>query len=196
MSIEVMRKKKYTWNDVELIAARIADGAIGIVPTETVPGLVALPSLAKRVNELKGGLEGKPLALLIADDSDARNLWGESFAAAQSLVALWPGPLTLIAGGGEGLALRMPDHDQLRRLLRLTGPLLGTSANLSGRPAPADLTSVDPDLLELVDFVVEEDRRPAGLASTILRLSAGQWQELRPGAVKKSTWLPLSRQAD
>ena len=134
--------------DVHGVAAALRDGAVAILPTDTVYGVGALPDGARTVFELKKRPLAKALPVLGADAGDLRRvaeLDGVAMALAEKA---WPGPLTLVVpraaqftadlGGTDArtVAVRVPDHPLALELLRLTGPLAVTSANISGE-APA-----------------------------------------------------------
>lgn len=121
-----------------------------ILPTDTVYALSCRASDAGAVERLraaKGRDDGKPLPLVAADVGQLALVAGPLTEPAARLAArLWPGPLTLVlearglpdavTAGTGSVAVRVPDHDFLRRLCRREGPLVSTSANRSGRPAP------------------------------------------------------------
>jgi tRNA threonylcarbamoyl adenosine modification protein (Sua5/YciO/YrdC/YwlC family) len=134
--------------DVRGVAAALRHGAVAILPTDTVYGVGALPDEARRVFELKRRPLEKALPVLGADVDDLRRV-GELDDVALALAErAWPGPLTLVVpraagftadlGGTDAgtVAVRVPQHPLALEVLRLTGPLAVTSANISGE-APA-----------------------------------------------------------
>ena len=93
----------------------------------------------------------------------------------------WPGPLTLVLDlpSGGTIGVRVPAGRAVRELLAAYGgPLYATSANLSGKPAPAALDEVDQRVLEAVDFVVRGERG-SGEASAVVDLSGGNVRVVR-----------------
>ncbi|HET9871038.1 MAG TPA: L-threonylcarbamoyladenylate synthase [Propionibacteriaceae bacterium] len=133
-------------------AARLAvdRGELVVLPTDTVYGIGAdafSPEAVQRLLDAKVRGRDMPPPVLIADPSMIQALAIEVPRAAEDLVARhWPGPLTVICkarttlqmdlGDTEGtVALRVPDHELARDLLRRTGPLAVSSANISGMPA-------------------------------------------------------------
>ena len=101
------------------------------------------------------------------------------------MTRLWPGPLTLIAGEAEPVGLRMPDCRPLLELLKRSGPLASTSANMSGGPSCNRLDEIAAGVLEEVDAVVVD--APEGALdrpSTILSFSREKgWQVVREGSL-------------
>ena len=181
---------RLSWKDEEEIARRILSGEIGAVPTETVAGLVARSTATDRLNALKDSPAAKPLTLFASGFEQARELWGRPAGpAVEQLAALWPGPLTLVAGGPPPVGVRVPDYPPLLRLPARTGPLASTSANLSGAPAPARVEDLAQDLLARLDFIVSDpELRPSGLASTVLACGPEGVKLLRAGGIAEVAW--------
>ena len=118
---------------------------------------------------------GHPLILHIADMSALRDIAEDIPEAAVDLAeAFWPGPLTLVlkkrrnvssvvSGGLDTVAVRMPDNDLARRLIRALGhPLAGPSANLSGHPSPTLAAHVEHDFGDHIAGVVGRRSVPRG----------------------------------
>ena len=166
-------------------AELLRHGNVGLVPTETVVGLVAGRSGLSRLAGIKGRDPGKPIALLCPSAEEAFALATHVPPAAESLASsLWPGPLTLVLEAKDGgtVGLRVPDHPAVRELLVAYGaPIYATSANPAGGPAPADLEGVEPGITEEADFVVEGEQG-SGEASAVVDLTDGRVSILRAGA--------------
>jgi L-threonylcarbamoyladenylate synthase len=158
-------------------------GGVGLVPTETVVGLVAGEAGLWRLFEIKHRDAGKPIALLCGSTKEALALSREVPPLASFLAGrFWPGPLTLVlnSGKGETVGVRVPAHPSIQAVLAgYGGPLYATSANPSGEPAPRALEEVEPALHEAVDFAVWGEPG-SGEASAVVDLSGGRIQVLRP----------------
>ena len=130
-------------------------GDVIVVPTDTVYGLGCLPHLpdaVKRIFELKGRPDEKPLPVLGATLESLSSVANFDERATQLAREHWPGPLTLVLPRAEGftydlggddvatVAVRVPKHETILELLASSGPLAVTSANRSGEP-PA--TTID-----------------------------------------------------
>ena len=151
----------------EAIAVLRAGGLVAY-PSDTVYGLGTAASderAVARVFAAKGRLSEKALSLLLADVEDMPPLCADVPPAAKLLAErFWPGPLTLVLrrapafqsaalGGGDNVALRVPDHLFLRELIRALGePITGTSANRSGRPSCRTAREVRRQLGSAVDL--------------------------------------------
>lgn len=179
------------WKDFSEIISRLERGEVACCPTESVVGIMANPSLEHRINNIKKSPRDKPLARIIGNRQHLQQLWPNPHPSAEKLSSLWPGPLTLISGPGPGLAFRMPDVPELLKLLESSGPLLASSANFSGAEAPAHLKDVDPDFIDAVDFVIDEQcDNVLNQASTILKFNGDHWKILREGPIKREQLLP------
>lgn len=176
----------------------IRAGELVVLPTDTVYGIAADAFSAAAVARLlaaKGRDRTMPPPVLVADTSTIAALaidvpsW-----LTRMLEELWPGPLTVVCRAQPSLtwdlgetrgtvALRVPDNDMARDLLRVTGPLAVSSANLTGQP-PA--TSVESAKAMLGDTVaVYVDGGPSGEpgASTILDATTTPPRVLRAGVI-------------
>src|SRR5688500_6652937 len=119
----------------ERAVARAAEvlraSGLGVIPTDTVYGLAAAldrPEALRRVCEVKGRAATKPLPVLLSDPGMLPLAVAEPTAAIVRFVArFWPGPLTLVIPGRINMpaavvgpdgtvGVRVPDHDELRRL--------------------------------------------------------------------------------
>jgi L-threonylcarbamoyladenylate synthase len=152
----------------ELIA-NIKTGQAGVMPTDAIYGIVAsvgFPETIERIYELTGRPKDKPFIVLAADFYDLNKLKVEiNEAQREALGKLWPGPVSVILAcssadmkhihrGKQSIAVRVPDLAWLRDLLVETGPIIATSANLSGQPTPNSLPEIKQSLPGL-DFYVE-----------------------------------------
>ena len=175
----------------------LREGRVGLVPTETVVGLVAGKAGLSRLFEIKGRDSGKPIALLCGAAEEALALGREPPSPlARSLAGrFWPGPLTLVldAEGGGTVGVRVPEHPVTWAVLAsYGGQLYATSANLSGGSASRALEEVDPAISAAVDFAVRGEPG-SGEASAVVDLSGGNVRLLR--ATKSLTEDELTRLA-
>ncbi len=167
--------------DAEMEAATaLLGGRVVVVPTDTVYGLAALPTsdaAVRSVYRIKQRPRELLLPVLAARIEDVRGLGVKVTAAAEAFAAgWWPGPLTMAFGFDEGaarpdwlatrteVAVRVPDHELLRRILARTGPLFVTSANPHGAPTPVTASAVvaalrgSPEAAHAVALVVDGGR--------------------------------------
>jgi len=182
--------------------AVLRGGGLIAYPSDTVYGLGAAASdeqAVARAFAVKGRLSEKALSLLLADIEDMAPLCADVPPAAKLLAErFWPGPLTLVLrrspafqsaalGGGDNVALRVPDHHFLRELIRGLGePITGTSANRSGRPSCRTAREVWRQLGNAVDLIIDGGPSRAGPESTVIDITLDTPRMLRQGAISRS----------
>jgi L-threonylcarbamoyladenylate synthase len=181
-------------------AALLRDGALVAFPTETVYGLGADARNATAVAGVfaaKGRPAQNPLIVHVADRAIAETLAEFDPDALRLAQAFWPGPLTLVlplrpdaglppavTAGGPDVALRLPAHPVARSLLRaFGGPLVGPSANPSGRVSPTRAAHVTDGLGGRIAAVLDGGACAIGVESTILATGGGPVRLLRPGGI-------------
>jgi L-threonylcarbamoyladenylate synthase len=179
----------------ERIVGYLKAGDVGFMPADTVYGL-SCRALNKagveRIYKFKYRFEGKPFIILISDVNQLRILKIDP-AEAGPIKKYWPGGITYICNapnapewlqrGTKTLAVRIPDHDKLRDLIRKIGPIVSTSANLYARKPAASLADAQNYFGDKLDFYVDVGKID-GLPSTIVRLKSGKLEVLRQGSVK------------
>src|SRR3954454_950277 len=172
-----------------------------VLPTDTVYGIGADAFSAEAVQRLlnaKNRGRDMPPPVLIADASLLRALTVDVPQTARDLVQRhWPGALTIICkaqpslrmdlGETEGtIALRVPDHALAREILRRTGPMAVSSANLSGKPAALSCADAVDQLGDRVSVYLDGGTLTAtdGAPSTIVDFTQRDGGEvLRRGAL-------------
>jgi L-threonylcarbamoyladenylate synthase len=177
----------------------LRDGAVVVFPTDTVYGIgcrIDRDEAVRRIFALKGRGAKDPMPVLLADPAQLDTYGREITPAARRLAQqFWPGALTivvrrsdavppLVAGGTETVGLRVPNHPLVRALVRELGvPLVGTSANRHGAPAPVTAQQVAFDLGDTVDLILDGGRTPGGRESTVVDATGDSIRVLRQGAV-------------
>lgn len=188
-------------------AQTLRSGGVVVLPTDTVYGLAALPTVpgaTDRVFALKGRPADVPLAVLCASSAQALALVDEAALTAEArrmAERLWPGPLTVVLRRRPGLGyalgrpeetvgLRCPAHALVQALAREVGPVATTSANPHGRPTPPTAREVAAALgLDAAGggagagALVLDGGPCAGTPSTVVDATTGEWRLLREGAL-------------
>ncbi len=174
---------------VAAIAERIRAGEVGIIPTDTVHGLVCrydLSGARERIYRMKRRDGRKPLQVLIGDVRVLAMLAIDLSPALELLAdSFWPGPLTIVIADRHGRehGLRQPGGAFATALLsELNQPLAATSANLSGSDPVSSVANDFADLAEEPDFIVKADLPPAQ-SSTVVRLREDELDLLREGEI-------------
>ncbi|MFM8338958.1 MAG: L-threonylcarbamoyladenylate synthase [Fluviibacter sp.] len=179
------------------------------MPTETVYGLAADADNADAVASIfvaKGRPADHPLIVHLGADDLLGHYAREIPEAAWTLAeAFWPGPLTMIlkkapdvsdvvTGGQDTVGVRMPGHPVALSLLRAFaeakrlagktgGGLAAPSANRFGRISPTAAQHVADELGNVVPLILDGGDCQVGIESTIVDLSRGKPEILRPGAI-------------
>jgi L-threonylcarbamoyladenylate synthase len=172
-----------------------ASGAVGVLPTDTVYGLVARASdqaAVKRLYDLKLR-EGKPGTIIAASINQLEEL-GLKRRYLKAVEQFWPGAVSVIIPCGleleylhEGkysLAVRIPDNENLRKLLEQTGALLTSSANHPGEPTAMTTDEAKNYFGDKVDFYEDGGDLSGHAPSTIIRIVDDAIEIIRQGAVK------------
>jgi L-threonylcarbamoyladenylate synthase len=158
---------------VEEVVAALRAGAVVLLPTDTVYGLAVHPETGDgplaRLFALKQRPLSRNLPIMVATAAQAADLGARVTAEAAALLdAFSPGALTVALGvtdppawlaGRDEIAVRIPADDFLLAVLRAAGPLLVTSANLSGSPTPSTAAEALAQLDGEPDLVVDDGPR-------------------------------------
>lgn len=185
----------------------LRSGELVAFPTDTVYGVGAIcwdEAAVARLYTAKLRSLDKAIPILLADATDLALVARELPPLAVKLgEAFWPGALTLVVGkgprvpaevtaGGDTVAVRIPDHELTRALIRLAGaPLATTSANLSGEPAPVTAGEVAAQLAGRVAMILDGGRCPGGAASTVVDVTGPAPRILRPGPITEADLLAV-----
>lgn len=172
----------------------LAEAGVVLVPTETSYGLAGDPwseEVVCRVLYLKDRPRDMPLPVLAADWAQVDRLTVVPETWRRRLETAWPGPVTAVLPLREALpaslvgtvAVRIPGHSLLRRLLAETGPLTGTSANRHGDRPAIDVAGAQRSLADDPDLALDGGPAPGGRPSTLVDLTGARVQILRQGAV-------------
>ena len=182
-----------------LAAEIIRNGELVAIPTETVYGLGANgldENAVAKIFEAKGRPQDNPLILHLscAEEMD-RYCHHVPQMAYRLAEKYWPGPLTIVlpardcvpkrtTGGLDTVAVRCPDNDVTREIIRLAGvPLAAPSANISGKPSTTTAQHVLHDHDGRIAAVVDGGPCRVGVESTIVDLTGDRPRLLRPGGV-------------
>ncbi len=179
----------------------LKQGGIVAFPTDTVYGLGACASIhqaVERVYAVKERPCNMALPLLLADTSQITKVANYVPPIAWLLIDNFlPGALTIvlprsnsvpdiITGGGATVAVRIPAHPIPVALAKGLGmPIVGTSANLSGRPSPLTADEVYSQFGNKIDLVIDGGRCPGGKESTVVDVTGETPVILREGAISR-----------
>ncbi|MCX5751562.1 MAG: L-threonylcarbamoyladenylate synthase [Candidatus Saganbacteria bacterium] len=179
------KKLVFQEKSIETAKKALSQGSIIAFPTETVYGIgidFKNAEAIKKIYQLKGREFNKPLQILIADFEQLKNLIEPQKC---ELIKYWPGPLTLIFYKKDGtgkVGIRMPNYPLLQKLLKETGPIAATSANLSGQPdalTADEVARIFPD----IDLILDGGKATIGIASTVVDVTEEPYKILRQGSL-------------
>lgn len=190
---------------LENVVAPLRDGKIAIFATDTVMGIgcaIRRPDLLKTICRLKNRPLSQPIALLVSSAKAVEDLCQVKLSRDCRILAekCWPGALTmlvkvnpeamkhdtewwsLIAPQGY-LGVRSPDCPELLSAIEeLGGAIVATSANLHGEPVPENIAALPKELSSEVNHIwFPEDIKFSGLASTVVKTTADNFELLREG---------------
>lgn len=180
----------------------VSAGKVVVFPTDTVYGIgadafdvvaVAMVLAAKhRTREM-------PPPVLVPDSRTVEGLAMDIPMYAKILMRhFWPGPLTIVLRAQPSLhwdlgetngtvALRMPDDEIALELLKRTGPMAVTSANVTGQPPASTAQEALEQFGGAVTIYLDGGSRHSALASTIVDCTGDEAVILRPGALSADT---------
>jgi L-threonylcarbamoyladenylate synthase len=181
-------------SDIGAILQR--SGAVGVIPTDTVYGLVARAADKAAVDRLYDikKRSNKPGTIIAANREQLEAL-GLKHRYLKAVEQFWPGAVSIIIPVSDpnlnylhqdklSLAVRIPKQPELHALLSRTGPLLTSSANPAGEPTAVNIEQARSYFGDQVDFYEDGGDLSGRQASTLIRIVDDAIEVLRQGAVK------------
>lgn len=173
-------------SDINEIVANLKQGQTILYPTDTILGLgcdAKNEDAIEKIYQIKNRPSSKSLIILVDSPKMLQDIV-EVPELAWDLIDLNEKPLTIIYDNPKGLpaslvaedntiAIRLTDDLFCKKIIgKLGGPLVSTSANLSGEPSPTDFKETSQEIIKRVDYVVDEAKTfvPQFTASTIIKL--------------------------
>lgn len=175
----------------------IRKGGVILYPTDTIWGLgcdATNTDAVKRIFKIKQREESKSLIVLVESVNHLSKYVRSVPEMAWPLIENSERPLTVVYPGAVNLSpaviaedgtagIRIPNHDFCKRLMHITGkPLVSTSANISGQPAPSSFDEIAEEIKAKVDYIVnlEDEKKRKGVPSVIIKIELnGTFQFLR-----------------
>lgn len=188
--------KRINEEELDCLIQAVENNEVVAFPTDTVFGIACRADQEEAIAKMKwvkGRDEKKPFPLMVSDLKQISEI-AEITPVANSVIHhFMPGALTIVlkkktcipdsvTNGQPTIAIRMPDDETVLSILRKTGPLLVTSANLSGQPAGHTTEEV---LLQLDGRIscILEGISGQQTASTIVDCTENTLKILREGPV-------------
>lgn len=173
------------------IVQRLKNGQVGVLRTDTLYGIVGRAdnqATVERIYEIKKRNIAKPVIVLIG----AKDQLFSQPSTEESVILddVWPGKTSVILStpngptwltrGSQTIAYRLPDDQELRTLLRRTGPLIAPSANPEAGPPAINIEQAKRYFGDQVDVYVDDGQVNDTSPSQLLRiLSDGTVERLR-----------------
>jgi L-threonylcarbamoyladenylate synthase len=193
------RVVKADFDGLALAAETVAKGGTLCYPTETVYGLGCDPLNPVAVEKAIAakGKRAKTMPVLVKAIDDAARLTNFSESAKRLANRYWPGAITIVLPAKDNvpsilapertLGVRSPKHATCQQLLGLcSGYLVGTSANLTGRPPATSAAEVEEQLGDRVDLVLDGGKSSLGVASTVVDLTKHRLTIVREGPISRA----------
>ena len=183
--------------DQKLASKKLKNGSAIIFQTDTLPAIGCLPKFSEIIYEIKKRDKNKPLILMGSENYQFNDFVQESALDDFEYMAsrYWPGALTIVVPISKSkksfltscnstLGLRIPNSITAKSFLKKTGPLLTSSANISGVATGTIVESISIDLPSVDVLGPLPWNRCSGKASTIISwVSYGKWKLIREGQV-------------
>lgn len=185
---------------IDYSADLLCDKGVILTPTDTVYGLICLPTsdiAIKKIFEMKGRPVNRHLPIIVADwqqaEAELPIVWNQP--ARELAEKFWPGALTLACGIAENnvkwlegrveVGIRVPDHVYVQKLARKMGPLLMTSANKHGEDTPHTVEGALGDLTIAPSLVIDGGLL-SGVPSTLVNVNLPEPKVERVGFIPES----------
>jgi len=180
------------------VALRILKSGLPIIfPTDTLPAIGCLPKFSNIIYKFKKRDKSKPLILMGSEQKHLIDYVHESAKEDYENIAskYWPGALTIVIPASEKqtlnltsndltIGLRIPNSYIAQSLMRETGPLLTSSANISGFKGSIAVEGIALDFPSLKILSPIPWEKSSGRASTIIFWKkSGDWKLIREGEV-------------
>ncbi len=172
--------KKCEITDYQTIINTINNGEIIAIPTDTIYGLATSVKSYQKILKLKKR-EQKPLAILCSSFEEMQNIIEVKNEYIDILKNYMPGALTIVGKNindkydiNEGYTttgVRIPNHKSLLNILKQTGPLVVSSANISGETETFTINEVYKVFKDDIDLYVENDQQLSKEASVVIDIN-------------------------
>jgi L-threonylcarbamoyladenylate synthase len=175
----------------------VQSGGLIVIPTDTVYGLGCSLFNSESISSLyglKGRDTAKAIAVMLAEPGQIASV-ADQFSKQTLRLAetFWPGALTLVVKKHPSIpavlsslptvGVRIPDYPFVQELIRKTGPMAVTSANLAGQPSATNIPAVLEQLGDQIDLYIDGGTAPGGLSSTVVDCTGEQPVILREGPI-------------
>lgn len=184
--------------DIENCIRVLSSGGLILYPTDTVWGIgcdATNEEAVSKIYKLKNRNESKSMIILVAEENDILNYTDTSELKIYDYIKGIYKPTTVIYQKAKHLApnvinadgtigIRIVKDDFCQQLIKAFGkPIVSTSSNVSGYPAPAMFSDIDILIKDGVDYIVQhrQEEQVPGIPSTVIKMNEdGTYEILRP----------------
>lgn len=191
-----METKKIGLDEIQILIDDIQQHEVVAFPTDTVFGIACSPMFSDAVEKMKwvkGRDADKPFPMMVSSKEQIEQIAFIPQSALSIIKNFMPGALTIVlmkkdciadsvTNGKKTIAIRMPDDETVLNILRQTGPLLVTSANLSGQAAGHTTDEVLAQLEGRISCILQGTSKTS-VASTIVDCTEEEIKILREGPI-------------
>ncbi|MDF1570283.1 MAG: L-threonylcarbamoyladenylate synthase [Bacteroidales bacterium] len=177
-------------DDINKALEVLRNGGVILYPTDTIWGIgcdATNAEAVKRIYGIKEREDSKSMLVLVHNEAMLPAYVGEMPEVAWELLEAATEPMTIIYPGAKNLAPNLVGADGTigirvtsdafctQLISRFKKPIVSTSANISGKPSPANFDEVDPVLHDKVDYVVNwrQDDLARAKPSSVIKLGPG-----------------------
>lgn len=187
--------------EIEKVVGILKKGGIVIFPTDTAFGIgcrIDDRKAVKRLFKIRKRPETQATPVLVSSIEMAQEYLEPipKDVIDKLIKPYWPGALTiilrcnkvkvpsLVRGGGSTVGIRIPNHPITLSLVKRVGfPILGPSANFHEEKTPYRFEDLNPELVNLADYVVAGECL-LKKQSTVIDCSEKPWRIFRQGAIE------------
>lgn len=185
---------------IEEVVKTIQNGGVIVFPTDTVYGIGCDPrneDAVKKIYQIKGRDKVKQLPILAYSKEDIKEIAVLDKRSEEMADKFWPGPLTLILqikdkkiakalDLQDKVAVRVPGHPCMRKLLQKCRLVTGTSANFSGQPSFGDSKELAAKFTGY-DVLLDGGKIEDSCESTIVEVVGNELKIVRQGKIKSES---------
>lgn len=184
--------------DIESCLTVLHRGGTILYPTDTVWGIgcdASNENAVQRIYTLKNRNEEKSMIILLADESQILEYSNAASPSVFDYIKESSKPVTVIYSEAKNLApnlvnkdgsigIRIVKDEFCKKLIHAFGkPIVSTSSNISGYPAPQIFSDIDIKIKSGVDYIVQhrQDEQEPATPSTVIKLNDdGSYSIIRP----------------
>lgn len=175
--------------DVMTAVRVMKNGGVILYPTDTVWGIgcdATCQEAVSRVYRIKHRADSKALILLVDSESSIEKIVGEISGEYRNIISSTERPTTIIFPKCHGVAsnliaedgsvgIRVTTERYSKELCsRMGGPIVSTSANISGEPSASTFAQISPEIISAVDYVAKyrQDDDKMSVPSRIIKIES------------------------